>query len=691
MVYLIQVGNLPRTHNSATRLILNTMISQGSLIEYIEAGKFHCAFVLDNPGNRLRLIGQNGREFNLPASRVVTVSKQKHNMDAERDQLTATLKTAAENRQKLAEVTDLSELWDLANAEPVNEFSISFLAELLFGADPTDDQTAAFLRAVVADRFYFKFKNGRIIVYSPEQVEQLQYQAQKEAEKQKIMAAGAGALKKIMRGEKVSREEWPDRDQVLEWIEQSYLHGSEYPNNDLARQLLKQAGFTAPHDSYYILVRAGVWQQDENIPLRKSEHPVDFPPQVEERTANLHEAGVDELLADTKRKDLRELPTLTIDGPDTKDFDDALHVEMVEEGYRVGIHIADVTHYIKPDDPLFREASRRGTSLYFPREQVPMLPEDLGHNLCSLLQGKTRPVITIMLDYSLDGELRRAKIFPAIIQVKRRLTYTEVDNILESDQELTVLEKLSHKLRIRRLKNGALFLPMPDVQLNVSGENEVSIALSPVDTPARALVAEFMIQANIAAAEYLAGQESPGLFRAQGPPRKRIVNGLNDGIFPIAFQRRFLSRGELLTHPKEHTGIGSSCYTTVTSPIRRFLDLVMQHQINSLIRSKGILFSEDECRVYAGHINENLRRAANIRQQRQRYWILRFLEQKEGQKLNALVVFKGPKRTSMMLTCCLFDFDLPANPAFPVEPGDTVMVKIARVNALDNTLRVEWN
>ncbi|MDH3329963.1 MAG: RNB domain-containing ribonuclease [Desulfobulbaceae bacterium] len=666
------------------------MISQGCLIEYIDAGKFYCAFVTDNTGSRLRLLGQNDRDFNLPQSRIVSVSRKKHSLEASRDQLVAMLKTTSENRRLIAESTDLHEVWELTCTEPVTEYSVLFLAELLFGEEVTDDQTAAFLRAVVADRFYFKFKNGRITVHTPEQVEQLRHQAEKEAEKEKILETASEALQKIMRGEEVSQQKWPERDQVLEWIEQSCLFGSEFPHNDLVHQLFKKAGLSGPHDFYYILMHAGIWQLDENIPLLKSGHPIDFPPEVMECAEAVKEAAAEELLADRKRLDLRDLPTLTIDGPDTRDFDDALHIEKLEDGIRVGIHIADVTHVVSPEDPLFKEAGRRGTSLYFPDGQISMLPESLGQDICSLLQGKVRPVISILLHFNHEGDLLRSKIVPAVIQVKRRLTYEEVDEIIESDQELAQLNKICRKLRMDRLKNGGVFLPLPDVQIELGEGNEVSISLSPVDTPARSLVAEFMIQANIASARYLAGQEASGLFRAQAPPRRRIVTGLNDGLFPIAYQRRFLSRGELIPHAKEHSGIGAGCYTTITSPIRRFLDMVMQHQINSLIRGRGILFSEDECRMYAAVINKNLSRAATIRQQRQRYWVLRYLEQKKGQKLNALVVYKGPKRISMMLTCCLLDFDLPANPAFPVDPGDTIMVKIARVNALDNQLRVEW-
>ena len=109
-----------------------------------------------------------------------------------------------------------------------------------------------------------------------------------------------------------------------------------------------------------------------------------------------------------------------------------------------------------------------------------------------------------------------------------------------------------------------------------------------------------------------------------------------------------------------------------------------------MARGRGILFSADECRTFAGVLQQNLSRANAIRQQHHRYWMLRYLEPREGQRINAMVLGLGPRRVNLMLCDCLFDVDLPPNPAFPVEPGDTVPIRLARVRPLDNVLRVEW-
>lgn len=666
------------------------MISPGTIVEYIDGGKFHCGLVGQNTGKRLRLINQNGREINLPESRVLVASRTRHATDVPREDQVRLLSEATAERSRLAEAIDLEELWEIVAAEEKSVFAVDFLAELHFSAPLDDDRTAAFLRAVFADRFYFKYKNDSITVHSPDQVEQLRHQLEKEQEKEQLLAQAAHFLQRIMQGESIDEDEWPDRKRCLDWLAEYELFGSAGEESDLIRQLLKKADLNIQNIGYQLLVKAGVWDPDENLPLLRAEQPVDFPAACARQAETIREASVDELLADPKRKDLRQLNIMTIDGAFTRDYDDALHVEPVEGGVLVGIHITDVSYYISPKESLFAEAQERGTSLYFPEGHIPMLPRSLSLETCSLIKGKARPAISFLVTLSPLGEILHSTIVSSVITVKRQLTYRETDGLIGTDPELTLLNKIALKLRQGRVDRGALLLSLPDVNIDIRERSKIQVYLSPVDTPSRSLVSELMILANGVAADYLAGREAPGLFRSQPPPRKRIISGVQNALQDIARQRRFLSRGELTSHPKPHSGLGLNSYTTVTSPIRRFLDLVMQHQLNNMLRGRGILFSGDECKAFAGILQQKLARANNVRRQRHRYWILRHLEPRQGEMLKALVVGQGPKRINLLLTDCLFDIDLPPNASFPVEPGDEVRVKLVRVKPLENILRIEW-
>ncbi|MDD2463399.1 MAG: RNB domain-containing ribonuclease [Desulfobulbus sp.] len=667
------------------------MISSGSIIEYIDGGKFYLGFVTGVAEKKLQLVSQNGREMYLAASRVVSVSQTPLPQPATREALTGLLQQCASTRAAVAQTIDLAELWEIVHEDADQDLPPELLTDLLFGSTSNDDQRAAFLRAVFADPLFFKFKNGLIATHSPEQVEQLQLQRQRETQKVQLLDQAVKGFLSLDQGQRSENDAWPDQERCLEWLRQSVLLASEAPEDEFIRQVLKKAGLNAPHAGFELLVKAGVWEADENLALLRSDQPLEFTDASQEEALSLQEATLEELLADPKRKDLRELNILTIDGAFTRDFDDAVHVIQKEGGLiEVGIHITDVSYYVSPKSALFAEARERSTSIYFPEGQIPMLPKNLSLDLCSLIQGKIRPAISFLVNFDTQGTILRSSIVPSIIEVKRQLNYRDADGLIDRDPDLKLLNTIRQQLRQQRVDKGALLLSLPDVNVDIRDRQNIQVYLSPVDTPSRNLISELMILANGLAAAYMTNREAPGLFRSQPPPRRRIISGVQNNLSDIAYQRRFLSRGELTSHPKPHSGLGLNSYTTITSPIRRFLDLAMQHQLSHMIHGRGILFSGEECKTFTGVIQQKLGRANALRQQRHRYWILRYLALKEGQRLNALVVGVGPKRVNMLLCDCLFDIDLPPNPAFPVEPGDTVRILLSRVRPLDNILRVEW-
>lgn len=667
------------------------MIAPGKVIEFIDGGRFFCGLVNNVAERKIHLLNQNGREMHLPESRVLIASRRDYPVNGSRESTAAMLQERSAERSALAETISLEPLWEIVAEEPDNEFGLDFLAELHFGTSVDDDQNAAFLRAIFADPFYFRYKNGKIAAHNLGQVEHLKRQRQLELEKAQLLETAAAKLRELMQGKQVGCEEWPDRERCLHWIGQSVLFGSECPEDELVRQILKKADLTAPHAGFELLVKAGIWDEDENLPLLRSDQPVDFPEECLAVSRSLAEASAGELLADPKRRDLRHLPTLTIDGSGTRDFDDAVHVLKKEDGtVEVGIHITDVSRYVPVKSPLFAEAQERATSIYFPEGHIPMLPPELSLELCSLIAGRPRPTISFIVQLSADGHLLHSSIFPAVIEVRRQLSYRDADAMIERDPELSALNQVRQQLRQQRVDSGALLLSLPDVNIDTRDRSRIQVSLLPVDTPARNLISELMILANGLAAAFLSAREAPGLFRSQPPPRKRLISGVQNSLQDIARQRRFLARGELTANPKPHSGLGLNSYTTITSPIRRFLDLAMQHQLSHMLHGQGILFSGEECKTFAGVIQQKLGRANSLRQQRHRYWILRYLAPREGQRINALVVGMGPSRVNFLLCDCLFDVDLPPNPAFAVEPGDTVAIRLARVRPRDNLLRIEW-
>lgn len=658
------------------------------MIEYLDGGKFICGYVLENGGKRLHVVNQNGRDVNLPLTRIIHHSDRPLPRNLNRVEILRQLQNMAKRRQELAAAVTLEEIWNLVSEEPQTVFEPRLLAELLFPSDTADDHIAAFLRAVFQDRLFFKYKEGKVIAHSAEVVENLRIQQEKEQQREELLQRGADGLARLMQD--AEPDDWPERETCLQLLRDYYLFENEAPESEVAREMLKRARLTGPHDPFLLLVKAGIWDPNENIALLRSDLPVRFSEAALKQAGSLTEADA-EMLIGQGRKDFRNLPLLTIDGKLTRDFDDALHLEKQGENYLVGVHIADVAHYIKPGSPLFDEALARGTSIYFPEGTLPMLPPAVSEGLCSLIAGRQRPALSFMILLSPTAEILDLRLVPSVVTVNRQLNYAEVNELIGIDVELTILCDLSRKLRERRLAAGALILPFPEVEIFIGPGDDVEIRLADSETPSRVLISEFMILANTLAAAYLADRETPGLFRSQPAPRQRLVQGYERDLFTIIRQRKNLSPMTLSVRAKPHSSLGVQQYTTVTSPIRRLLDLIIQHQLLHLLSSNAALFSKADLRVYADTIKNLQVRINTAKQLRQRYWILKHLESKAGERIPGMIINRGTNRVHILLTEYMLDTDLPASQVTGrASPGDIIMVRIARVDALGNQLRVEW-
>jgi exoribonuclease-2 len=657
---------------------------QGKIIEYVDQSKFICGLVQQENGKRLHVLNQNGREVKLPVGRVVHCTEQRYTVTSREDILNL-LVDVAETRRQMMDPINLDEIWELAVEEDDSAFTARFLTELAFDDAATDDHVAAFLRRVFADPFFFKYKSGKVQVHPVEVVAQLKLRAEKEREKEALLEAGAKGLRAIFDGEDV---DWPDKQKCLTMCGDYYVHGNDAEEATLTRDLLKRANLSRLHDPFHLLVKAGVWQDDENIALLKADLPVEFSDKESHAVADCLEKFQD--FSDDNRLDLRDLPLLTIDAESTRDLDDALHLEKKGDNYIVGIHIADVSHYVKPNSVLFETARDRVTSVYMADQQVPMLPRELSEDACSLIAGVDRPALSTLVELTPNGEVVNTRIVRSVVQVKRRLSYNGVlDSLTDgSDEEVTILSGLAQNLLLRRVENGAVVMPVPDV--NISLGDQVKVTLADSNSLSRTLVAEFMVLANVLGAQYVSTRMEAGLYRSQEPPRQRLYEGVQKDLFLNFKQRRCLSRGHLRTMAKSHSGIGADCYTTVTSPIRRFLDLVMQHQLSGMISRKGTPFTEKDCQGFVGNIQNGLSRASRVRIGRHRYWMMKYLEQQggSGTVMDALVLDVQSRRVQVVLTDILLEGDLPKGSG--VQPGDIIKVKIGRVNALDNSFKLEW-
>ncbi|NPA49357.1 MAG: RNB domain-containing ribonuclease [Thermodesulfobacteria bacterium] len=649
----------------------------GHLIEFAEQGRIQTAYCLGQKDRRLRVLLLSGREELLPRTRILHISKRAYRASHRQEQLEI-LKEAHERRERLKEEIALEDLWELV-VDEAEEMSPEELAEIYFGSGVDDDHVAALIRAVLEDRLYFRFREGQILVHSREEVARLKEARRKEAERLARREEGAAWLSALL-----SQKDYPVKDSVREYwltaLKEYLLFGEEARNARETKDLLKRVGADRPSKIFEILVHEGIFSPDENLELLRFDIKEEFPEAVEKEAEELVKKG----FSREGREDLTHLSPVTIDGPETKDFDDALHFEERDGKLLVGIHIADVSTFVPPESRLFQEALSRGATIYLPDRIIPMLPRVICEEAASLKEGVERPALSFLVELSPSGEILSFRIVRSVIKVARRLVYDEADELLQG--ELSPLYRLAEKLFERRLAAGALPVYLPEIMLRVE---DGRIRLERIEiTGSRFLVSEFMILANYLAARFLKENQVPAIYRSQPKPKERLISGGEQDIYLNFLQLRQMSRGEMLLTPEFHHGLGLPCYTTVTSPIRRAVDLIVEHQLCHFLATGSPRFSQEELESFLRELSRSLEVVSTVKNRSYRYWLLKYLrEYARQQPLESLVVDIHQRKAKVLLLDYMITVDVPLPPSLRLEPGSRLKIVLKSINPREDTIR----
>ncbi len=448
--------------------------------------------------------------------------------------------------------TEAEAAWELLQGE---EVELATLAELLYGQYTPQSAYGAYRLA--QEGFWFTLEGTRIRARRREELETLR-------QKQAAREAYQAAIARLAQGEDV-----PELRQEIEALALGRRQDSP---------VLRALGLAeTPESAQAYLIQRGYWRYQNPHPSRLGLRlsPPDLPLPS---------------LAEENRRDLTHLPALAIDDEGSQDPDDAVWVERQEEGFRLYVHVADVAALVWPDSPLDLEARRRGANLYLPEGTVGMLPPAATLELGLGLK-ETSPALSFELELSLQGEVRALAIYPSWVRVER-LSYAEALH----RPELAPLAELAQIFRARRLAQGAFELALPEVKVRVEGEAVRLAPLPPYES--RVWVREAMLLAGQAAAGFALEHRIPFPFATQEAPEASL-EAIPEGLAGMWALRRRIKRAQLRTTPGPHRGLGLPWYAQVTSPLRRYLDLVAHQQLRAFLVGKPLL-SRDEVLLRVG-------------------------------------------------------------------------------------------
>lgn len=652
---------------------------QGKIIEYIDQGKFICTLCLQDKGNRLHLLTSSNREINISPKRALLISGGTADTLRPREELLEMLRATEETRNKLSMQVEVRDLWELVRDE-TESFDHRYLAQLVFGETITDNHQSALVRSLFEDHLYFKMKDGRFLPHSEDRVDQIVMQREEEASRKERLTQGSTWLRQIQQGKRP--EDPPCKGYVIRLLTQLALYGNEAPELKYGKELLSHAGVPDIRESRRLLIMLGVWEEHENIDLLRSTISTSFTDEHLLESARL--ANRKPLFKG--REDLRDLSTLTIDGPLTRDYDDAVSLEVVGDTLHLGIHIADVAATILPDSILDKEAADRALSLYLPCRHIPMIPPDLSQGSLSLSQGRDREALSLLTSLDRNGDLLNYRFVPSVIRVAHQMTYDEANQRLLTEVMLSEMHHISERLRQKRMEQGAISLSLPDVEVKFNSDSSVNLELVGQDTPSRIIIAELMILYNRLAARFCKDKQIPTLYRTQDKPSEHLSMGEEGYIYYVFQQRRKLSPLQIATSPNLHSGLGLDAYIHATSPLRRYLDLVVQRQMSSFLSGMAPVYDEKKLEEISISVGPVIRDLERIRRNRLRYWILQYLSEHMGEKYEALILDELKTKYRIVLPQFLLVAEIKRQDGVILTRGQGISVEVKKADPRDDLL-----
>jgi len=693
------------------------MLLEGRIIEFLDAEELRLAYVRKQERDRLHVIDPRGRNSTVHGDRVVIVHRP--STEGEFPALARQISEKVSARQ--SEV-DVELLWQSVGTRQ-RELNPSELAELFF-AETTPETESAVFRALSEDNLFFKRKGAQFLPKTEEQVLSERTRRQRQRAREEFREHVVKVLEQLLKkNTDIPEESGVILDRIQNWL--------RFKTGDEIGLILEEiAGAAKARDAAYdILLRAGRVDPTLDRFLVTAGIDPHFSPTLIEAAAQL--TPYTHIPA---RLDYQDSPAFTIDDEDTQEVDDALTVRWEGDEIVVGIHIADVSAFVRKGDILDAEASRRSSTIYLPSITVPMFPERLSTDLASLRTAVPRPAFTVEVRFDKQANRAGYRIALSTINVQKRLSYDEADQIIESDPALYTLHRIAKQLRDARSNRGAITFRRAELKIRVKGD-EIQITKINPNSPSRFVVSEMMILANGLAADFASVNSIPVIYRTQEPrealavedtlsaaldagdstktapsirrdPQRDLkspaldavdstagrlrgsditLSGTSKAVEALAFERlrKTFKRSRLSLTPGLHSGLGLGAYTQASSPIRRYADLVTQRQFTAMLSGVPVPYGREELLQILAAAEAAEQEIRAIEDRSTNYWLLEYLARyKRGESLAAVVL--DPKGNIE-----LQDYYLRGRVSGPVKlrPGEMVDVRIETIDPAKGEVR----
>jgi exoribonuclease II len=645
-----------------SKQLANSEKYAGMLVEYLDDGRLRAALATREQGDHVTVADASGNERRIPRELILVRHPDRR---ASRDNVKEALAALNVERGRLGTEVDLNLLWEIVHDDE-RGYTAAALAETFFGRS-SPVEVAVMLEALLGDRLYFIRRHMEFVARDPDQVERLRTQY----EKIRLRSEGGQQTRRLLSGI-LDGGPLPPREDAIPLIAEltRYLENPFARSRETAAMLEAVAGDLASAEAAYeILARLNARPAGSRFAL------------IGGLRTTFSEAAQQEALnlSAPERPSAEPHWAVTIDDEETVEIDDALSCEALADGeLRVRVHIALVADFIAKGGPMDADAAARGTTVYLPETTIRMLPDPVSTVAASLTAGATRHVLTTDVRLSATGELRGYTIALEQIKVGARLTYDEADRILlggardteaASFEVLNRLRDAANRLREGRLAAGAHLIQRREPKITVVGDM-IEIKIIDSSSPSRELVAECMVLSNHIAARIAADRNIPMIFRVQ----------------PQAGEEAFAQRARLSLYPGFHAGVGLDGYVQASSPIRRYVDLVLQRQLVAMVGGGSSAYDRDALMAVLAAAESTEAEGRELERRAKRYWTLTYLQRSGMEEpLEATVLRDG---ASAELIAYATRGALRGAPNLPARAR--IMVRVTRVDPLRGWLTLNY-
>ncbi len=679
------------------------------IVEYMEDNAAQIALVLEEQGGKLRLLLPNRRETRMSANRLLPWSGPVvADAQASRDSLIKILQEHRDKRLSIAEGIDALNIWELAQGE-VENATAKWFAEL-FEESPSVDTIAAYGRVLLQCKSHFKFHPPHFEIFTQSIVEQ-KLTAQEEARKRESLISGGAAFfrllwdvcnkKHALPPEGDSRWPAPNVLDYLEVLLRKRIADPENIEDDTTWRMLVKGLPDLQHLPLQLAIAWGLVPMHHNYLLDRADYSADSTWETEHSAAI--QSIIDEVAA-TKEPSLN-LPFISIDSSSTRDIDDAFYVQELDGGVlRLHLALACPALLWPFDTALDKAVLRRATSLYLPESTYHMLPKSLGVDALSLVAKAVRPSLCVVCDVDAEGQIISCEPSIEWVRLQANLCYEDCEAVLNDDvsadnpasaftAQLMLGNKLANLRQQKRIADGAVIMDNPDNKILLQGEGaDTTVNIEDINPSPQAqmLVAEMMILASAAIATW--GQERgiALLYRTQDVAIPKEYAGVWHKPHHMSRIIRSLIPSSLETQPRPHAGLALTAYAPITSPLRRYPDLVNEAQIVHILLHGSARYDVEALGKMLTSISSRLDAASQVQRFRPRYWRLCYVRQ-HGDKTwwDAIITEENDNFVNVNLPHVQIAvrgkrrlFDERAH------PGQEIRVRLGKVNPLYNEITI---